>query len=322
MAEDGTVLVAGDTLVDLLPDEPGPPGEAGGYTPNFGGSGANVALALDRLGVSPTFWTRLADDDFGTFLRGHLYDSAIPPTHVVTDPDARTTLAVVSHDADGDRSFNFYRGDGADTRMQAGEVPDATLAETDWVHTTGVTLSVESSRTATLDLQERASGTATVSLDPNWRPEMWHSRQEYAAVVRGALGNVDVLKASAEDLGPAGFDDDDPAAVAEAVTALGPHTVVLTRGSDGAICFGTDESPVPGLVEHPGYDVDTVDATGAGDVFLAGFIASLTSGVRDPERLLGLANAAGAVATTRPGAVSALTGLEEIREFHDDIPWE
>lgn len=322
MPDDSTILVAGDTLVDLLPDEPGPPGEAGGYTPNFGGSGANVALALDRLGLSPLFWTRLADDDFGTFLRGHLYESSIPATHLVSDPDARTTLAVVSHDAHGDRSFNFYREDGADTRMESGTIPDATLADAAWVHTTGVTLSVEPSRTATLDLQERATDSATVSLDPNWRPEMWHSRQEYAAVVRGALGNVDVVKATAEDLAPAGFDAEDPRDVVESVAALGPHTVVLTQGSDGAVCFGTEESPVPGFVTHAGYEVETVDATGAGDVFLAGFIASMTSGVRDPARLLGLANAAGAVATTQPGAVSALTGLEEIRSFHDDIPWE
>jgi fructokinase len=322
MATDGTILVAGDTLIDFLPDQPGPPHEAGGYTPNFGGSAANVALGLDRLGVSPLFWTRLADDDFGGFLREHLYASSIPKTYLIRDQKARTTLAVVSHDANGDRSFTFYRDGGADTRMLAGTIPDSTLADTAWVHTTGVTLSVEPSRSATLDLQERATEPTTVSLDPNWRPEMWHSRQEYAAVIRGALGNVDVVKATEDDLAPAGFDTEDRRELIEAVAALGPHTVILTLGSEGAVCFGSEQSPIPGFVQHSGYEVETVDSTGAGDVFLAGFIASMTSGVRDPERLLGLANAAGAVATTKPGAVSALTGLEEIRNFHNEIPWE
>lgn len=321
MTEEYGVLVAGDTLVDLLPDNPGPPGKAGGYRPNFGGSGANVALALDRIGVPPLFWTRLGGDDFATFLREHLDASTIKSEYIIEDPDARTTLAIVTHDADGERSFSFYREGSADTQMQPGTVSDETLEDVSWVHTTGVTLSVESSRTATLELQERAREQCTVSFDPNWRPELWHSRQEFAAVVRGAFDSVDVVKTTPEDIAPAGFDTDDHEALVEAIAAKGPHTVVLTQGEEGAICYGTEESPVPGLAHHKGYDVETVDTTGAGDVFLAGFIAALTSGVRDPTRLLGLANAAGAVATTQPGAISALSGLEQIRQFHDEIPW-
>ncbi|MBX0323206.1 carbohydrate kinase [Halomicroarcula sp. F13] len=321
MTSDPTVLVAGDTLVDFVPERPGPPGDAGGYRPKFGGSGANVALALDRIGVPPLFWTRLATDDFGAFLRSHLDDSAIPDSFVVTDPEARTTLAVVTHDADGDRSFTFYREGGADTRFQTGTVPDETLDAVSWVHTTGVTESVEPSRSATLELQQRASEHCTVSLDPNWRPEMWESHHEFRAVVRGSLEAVDVVKATPEDLAAAGFEHDDPERLARAVTDYGPHTVVLTMGDAGALCYGTDASPVQGVARHPGYDVDVVDTTGAGDAFLAAFIAALTNGVRDADDALSLANAAGAVATTQAGAVSALTGFEQIRRFHDEIPW-
>lgn len=315
------VLVAGDTLVDFLPERPGPPGEAGGYGPRFGGSSANVAIVLARLGVPPLFWTRLATDDFGEFLRGHLTKSAVSEDYLVTDPDARTTLAVVSHDQTGDRSFSFYREDGADTRLEPGVVSDDALDGVSWVHTTGVTLSVEPSRTATLDLQERASGRCTVSLDPNWRPELWTSRESYAAVVRGALDPVDVLKASSDDLAAAGFETDDHAALARRVAAHGPHTVLLTLGDEGALCFGTEASRVPGLARHPGFDVDSVDTTGAGDAFLAGFVAALTNGVGDPEYALQIANAVGAVATTRPGAVTAMTGLDSVRELAGDVPW-
>ena len=321
MSSNSTVLVAGETLVDFVPELPGPPGEAGGYAPKFGGSAANVALALDRVGVPPLFWTRLATDDFGAFLRSHLADSDIPGEWIESDPGARTTLAVVSHDDRADRSFAFYRENGADTRLESGTVPDETLASTAWVHTTGVTTSVEPSRTATLDLQARATEHATVSFDPNWRPEMWHSRHEFGAVVRGALHAVDVVKATPEDLEAAGFEGDDPAAVARAVASYGPHTVVLTLGGAGAYCYGTDDSPVSGDSRHEGYDVDVVDTTGAGDAFLAGFVASLTTGVRDGERALALANAVGAIVTTRPGGVTALTGVERLREFHDEIPW-
>ncbi|WP_254271329.1 carbohydrate kinase family protein [Haloarcula marina] len=321
MSEHPTVLVAGDTLVDLVPERSGPPGDAGGYAPKFGGSGANVALAMDRIGAPPLFWTRLATDDFGAFLRSHFEESAIPDRFIVTDTGGRTTLAVVTHDQTGDRSFTFYRDRGADTRLETGTVPDEALDSLSWVHTTGVTMSVEPSRSATLELQSRAADRCTVSLDPNWRPEMWHSTHEFRAVVRGALESVDVVKATPEDLDAAGFETDDHEALARDVAAYGPHTVVLTRGDRGALCYGTDDSPVAGWARHAGYDVDVVDTTGAGDAFLAGFIASLTHGVTDPEEALALANAAGAVATTQAGAVSALTGFDRIRQFHDRIPW-
>lgn len=321
MAADPTILVAGDALVDFVPHTPGPPGEAGGYEPAFGGSGANAAMALDRLGVAPLCWTRLATDDLGEFLRAQFEASGIPPDLLVTDEEARTTLALVTHDAERGPSFVFYRDRGADTRLQPGAVADETLASVAWVHTTGVTMSVEPSRSATLELQSRAADGCTVSLDPNWRPEMWHSPHEFRAVVRGALPDVDVVTATPDELAVAGFAADDPPALARAVADAGPHTVVLTLGDEGAFCYGTDDSPVAGRGRHEGYDVDPVDATGAGDAFLAAFVAAVSHGVRDPERALALANAAGAVTTTRAGAVTALTGPDALRRFHDEIPW-
>lgn len=322
MTCDPRVLIAGEALVDFVPERPGPPVEAGGYAPRFGGAPANVAVALARLGAPPLFWSRLATDDFGTFLRDRLEEAGVPADLLIEDPDARTSLALVTHDEDGDRSFSFYREDGADTRMEAGAVSEDVLESVEWVHTSGVPLSVEPSRSAMLDLQTRASRQTTVSLDPNWRPELWETPHTYRAVVRGALDHVDVLTASPADLTVAGFDGDDPAALARDIAAHGPHTVVLTLGEDGALCFGTGASPLAGLSRHDGYDVDVVDTTGAGDVFLAGFLAAVTNGVRDGERALALANAAGAVATTQQGAVTALTGMSDIRRFHDDVPWK
>jgi len=321
MSVNPTILVTGDALVDFVPRDPGPPGDTGRYEPTFGGSGANAAMALDRLGVPPLCWTRLATDDLGGFLRDHFAASDIPSDLLVTDEDARTTVALVTHDPERGPSFAFYRERGADTRLQQGTVSNNTLESVSWVHTTGVTMSVETSRSATLELQSRASDRCTVSLDPNWRPEMWHSSHEFRAVVRGALSDVDVVTATPDELSVAGFEADEPAELARAVADKGTHTVVLTLGDAGAFCFGTHDSPVTGQARHKGYEVDPVDTTGAGDAFLAAFIASLIHSVRDPNRALALANAAGAVATTRAGAVTALTGPDALRPFHDDIPW-
>lgn len=102
------VLVAGDTLVDFLPAHGGPPDDDTSYVPRLGGSAANVAIVLDRLDVPPLFWTRFATDAFGRFLRDHFRESNIPSKYLVTDDEARTTLGIISHDASGERSFEFY----------------------------------------------------------------------------------------------------------------------------------------------------------------------------------------------------------------------
>ncbi|MEY7851783.1 carbohydrate kinase family protein [Natrarchaeobius sp. A-rgal3] len=319
----GEILVAGDTLVDFLPNRPGEIADVDAFEPKFGGSAANVAIALERLGFPPLFWTRLGGDGFGDFLAGRLDETAISDRFVVRDPEAKTTLAFVSNDRDGERRFDFYRADTADTRMQAGTVPDEALADCSWVHLTGVTLSVEPSRTATLDLAERASAQGcTVSLDPNARPEMWDGPAEFERVLADALERVDVVKASTEDLELAGFEADAPIDLAEAVTDRGPQTVFLTLGTEGALAYGTAESPIPGRTRHEGYDVDAVDTTGAGDGFLAGAIASIVAGCTDPERVLATANGVGAVTTTRKGSVAALTGVGAVQSLAGSLPWE
>ena len=321
MTSTTSVLVAGDTLIDLVPTAAGPPSTELKYEPSFGGSAANVAVGLARLGQPPLLWTRLATDDFGSALKRELIDSAIPDKYLIADSTAQTTLAVVTHDETGDRSFGFYRGAGPNTRLQRGVVSDTDLEMTTWVHTTGVTLSVEPSRSSTLELQRRATKKTTVSLDPNWRPEMWESADTFAAVIRGALTHVDVVKATPEDFSAAGFDTSDHKRLCRRVSEYGPHTVLLTLGQRGAICYGTENSPVSGVTTHSGYDVAVQDTTGAGDVFSAGFIAGMSNGETDPYTLLSIANAAGAATTTQPGAVTALTGVETIEDIHGPLPW-
>jgi len=131
-------------------------------------------------------------------------------------------------------------------------VPDETLDAVSWVHTTGVTMSVEPSRAATTELQTRASGECVVSLDPNWRPGLWESRETYASVIRAALPAVDVLVASEEDLAAADLTAADPVALAEEAADAGPDTVVITLGDEGALWYGTATSPAPGVARHEG----------------------------------------------------------------------
>ena len=313
-------LVAGETLVDFLPATPGPLATVESFTRRPGGAPANVAVGLARLGEPPWFWTRVGGDPFGEMLVGTIEAEGLPDRFVERDPDARTTLAFVAHDADADRGFTFYRDGTADTRMEAGRVPDEVLNDVDWVVGGGVTLADGPSREATLDLLERAAAAGrTVAFDPNFRPELW-AEGEFEPTVRRALEGVDVLKATADELRELGFEGDDEAALSRAVLErdAGPHTVLTTLGGAGARATATESAPWgPATVTHPGYPVEPTDTTGAGDAFLAGAIASFAGGEADLSRVLAFANAVAAVTTTASGAMTALPTVEEVRRFRE-----
>ena len=311
------VLVAGETLIDFLPERPGPISSVEGFDRRAGGAPANVAVALSRLERTPLFWTRVGDDPFGRYLCETLGDHGLPDRFVERDPDAKTSLAFVTHDETGDRSFSFYRYGTADTRLEPGRIDDDVLADLEWVHAGGVTLSSGSSRAATLDLLERAAARgATTSFDPNARPELWPDEATFREVVREALAHVDVLKATAEELETLGFEGDTVADRARAAIEFGPDAVFATRGGEGAIAVAGADAPWSGTAEHGGYDADVVDTTGAGDAFVAGTIAALHEGT-DLEETLAFANAVGAAATTAAGAMTALPTREAVRAMQE-----
>ncbi|WP_348608373.1 carbohydrate kinase family protein [Halobaculum rarum] len=311
-------LVVGECIVDLHPEgaESGGHGDAGTYARRPGGAPANVAVGLARLGEAPALWTRLGRDGFGDFLAATLREEGIPDTYVERDPDAPTGLAVVALDADGDRSFSLYLDGTASTRLESGRIDDDALAAVDWLHVGGVELAHEPSRSAVFDLLERTPDGVTVSFDPNARPSLWREF-DYADTLARALPNVGVLVASAEDLDPAGYGGT-AETVASAVVADGPHTALITRGAAGAYARSTADAPWgAGHAEHPGFDADVVDTTGAGDAFTAGAIEALDGGSSLAEALR-FGNAVGARATTAQGAMAALPTREQVEAFLDD----
>ncbi len=297
------ILVAGETLVDFIPDRPGPLGSVESFSRRAGGAPANVAVGLARLDRAPWFWTRIGTDPFGDFLADTLASYGVPDRLVERDDGAKTALAFVTHDESADRQFSFYRDDTADTRLRPDGVPEDVLDDVEWVYAGGVMLASEPARSATLELVERAD--CPVVFDPNARPELWRDF-DFAATVEDVLGTVEVVKATDEDLHAAGIEGDGPETLARAVLDRGPHTVFLTSGETGAYAVSTDAAPWGASeVRHGGYEVEAVDTTGAGDAFTAGALAALADG--EPlEAVLAFANAVAAATVTAPGAMTAL----------------
>lgn len=316
---DPSTLVAGETLVDFIPDTPGSIADVDSFAPRPGGAPANVAVAMTRLDAPPFFLTRIATDDFGDHLATRLAAEAVPDDYVQRDPDRQTTLAFVTHDASADRSFSFYRENAADAHITASTVPDSTLETLDRVSIGGVLLTSEPGRTELFDLVDRANATdCTVIFDPNTRPELWSAQSDPAAVLESMVERVDIVKTATDDF--AAFDyPSAPEQLAERLLDRGPHTVLLTRGSEGATLYADDGPWGSGTWTHPGFSVDPVDTTGAGDGFLGGFLAALDGehdpAEPDPVDLLSFANAVAALTTTGDGAWTALPDRDAVDAF-------
>lgn len=308
-----TVLIAGEALVDLFPTESGRLADVETLRRAAGGAPANVAVGMSRLGSPPLLWTRLGDDPFGEHLLDVLDDNGVPDDLVVFDDERKTAHTLVADDPDADQSFTFFKEGTATFAMEPGGVPEETLADVEWVHFGGVLLCQEPGRSAMFDLVERARERGcTVSFDPNTRADLWPDQSVLEETIERAIGLADVVKTDRDDLSFLLNGATDFESVATSISEYGPHTILLTRGSDGAYARATDDAPWgPETVEQSAFDVGVVETTGAGDAFLAGSITGLrgTGSLADAIRF---ATAVGALATTETGAMSGLPDREAV----------
>ena len=216
--------------------------------------------------------------------------------------------------------FVFYRNPGADTRLRPDELDEALLRRTRALHVGSLSLVAEPSRAATLRAVEiaRAAG-ALVSFDVNYRPSLWSDPDAAMTAIRQLLPLAHVVKVNDDELRLlTGLGD--PEAGGAALLAAGPALVVVTLGTRGSAYRSAAAS---GFV--PAFAVETVDAIGCGDAFMAGVLVGLLGvdgaawrAKLDDDHLrpiLRYANAVGALTATREGALPALPTAGEVETF-------
>lgn len=302
------ITALGEILIDYTPL---PDSDAGMsvFEQNPGGAPANVLACAARLGRRTAFIGKVGDDLQGRFLRRTLERAGIDARALRTDGRYFTTLAFVSLDENGERSFSFARKPGADTRLRAEELDRELIAGSGIFHFGSLSLTDEPARTAALEAVRlaRASG-AVISYDPNYRPLLWESREEAVAWMRAPLPDVDLLKVSEDEIALLA-DTGDCAAGAEKLVAMGVKCVAVTAGSRGTLVASRD-----GTALEPGFPVRAVDTTGAGDAFWGAFLTRVSESGR-PLDALALAdyrefarfgNAAASLCVERRGAMPAM----------------
>ncbi|WP_424215794.1 sugar kinase (plasmid) [Streptomyces sp. BI20] len=281
------LVTLGEALATLTPTGIGPLRTARTLELGLAGAETTVAIGVRRLG-HPTAWIgRLGADELGAHLRRTLKaeDVALPGPE---DHEAPTAVMFKERRTAGARRVHYLRRDSAGSRLTPADLPDGLVERARVLHTSAITTALSPSAADTVRTavaRARRAG-VTVSFDANHRASLW-TREAARTAVLPLLAHVDLLFAGLDeahlllghDSEGAGTHDT-PEGLARALHGLGPATVVLTRGRAGAVSVGPD-----GTHRQPALSVPEVDPVGAGDSFVAGYLAALLDGTDAPGRL-------------------------------------
>ncbi|MDR1043009.1 MAG: carbohydrate kinase [Clostridiales Family XIII bacterium] len=311
------ILSIGEILVDLMPYAGRADGDGPVFEAKAGGSAANVACVTAKLGHSTAFVGKVGPDAMGEHCIGTLRSCGVDTALVKVSDTLPTTLALVAHDAKGDRSFGFYRTGTADTDLSEDDVRGLNASmPAKYVHFGGVSLTKGPLRDTVLSTVKSAKKNGSViSYDPNLRESLWDSLSDAKAVMSDAMRYADILKISEEE-GEFFFGQRDHEKIFDRISEkYGVGMILITCAERGCVCRLGDLT-----VTSSAYDVKTVDTTGAGDAFLGGVLHSLLGLNKRPDELteeelkrtLDTANAVGSLVTTAPGAIDAIPNREDI----------
>ncbi|MBS4178139.1 carbohydrate kinase family protein [Lederbergia citrea] len=311
------VIALGELLIDFTPSGISNSGNPL-FEQNAGGAPANVLAALSKLGKQTTFIGKVGQDQFGEFLQEELVKSNIDTKGLIFADDVPTTLAFVHLDSFGDRSFSFYRNPSADMTLSKEDISIDLIKKSKIFHFGSLSMTHEAVAEATLYAVKNAKKeNKLISFDPNLRASLWGDLSHAKYMIEQGLRLADIVKVSEEELlFVIGISDLEKASDI-LHRKYGIPLIFVTLGEKG--CFYRHGSSTGHV---PGFSVEVIDTTGAGDAFLGGILYQLLNveslselshqNVRDMTMF---ANAVGAIVTTKKGALSSMPTLGEVNSL-------
>ncbi len=309
------VTAMGELLIDFACREV----DAAGYPTmkaNPGGAPGNLLAALNCYGCKTAFLGKVGSDAFGHMLIKTMETAGIETKGIVMDDSVFTTLAFVTFDETGNRSFSFARKPGADTQLRFEELDLSMIDDCRDFHFGTLSLTGEPARSATQQAVAYAKEKGKIiSFDPNLRKPLWDDLDEAKRQILWGLEQADIVKISDEEVEFLwGVSPEEGArklheefGVTLAFVTLGPKGCYYSNGRE------------TGEVETP-KGLNVIDTTGAGDIFggsvlsrilLSGKeITEITGG--DLERMTRFACCAASLSTQRSGGISSVVPIEDV----------
>ncbi|SNS84256.1 5-dehydro-2-deoxygluconokinase [Actinomadura mexicana] len=302
------VITMGRVGVDLYPLASGVGlDEVETFARFLGGSATNVAVAAAGHGRRTAVITRTGADPFGRFVRRALAEYGVDDRYVADVPGLPTPVTFCELFPPDDFPLYFYRFPKApDLEIRADELDMSAIegAGVLWATMTG--LCAEPSRTATLAALGARHRAGLTVLDLDHRPMFWESRDEARRWAGEALEHATVAVGNVAECEVA-VGEGDPLLAARALLDRGVRLAVVKRGPDGVLAVDAEGR----TAEAPPVPVEVVNGLGAGDAFGGALCHGLLSGW-DLPRVLGFANAAGAIVASRLACSAAMPTTDEV----------
>jgi len=276
------VVAIGESLGLLVPDRPGRLAHVPHLRLGFGGAESNVAIGVARLGGRSAWVGRVGGDGLGELITRGIRAEGVE-VHASVDPDAATALMIKERPRPGSSRVTYYRSVQAGSRLTAGDIPDGVVERAAVLHVTGISAGLGAGPLAAVHAamdRAKAAG-VTVSFDVNHRSALWRNGngRDAGAAYRELAARSDIVFAG-DDEAALFTGRRDPREQLEAIRALGVACAVIKLGEHGAIVSEGETVSARDAVR-----VDVVDTVGAGDAFVAGWLAETAAGASLEHRL-------------------------------------
>lgn len=288
------VLTFGETMALMRADQAGPLAHASTMSLGVGGSESNVAVGLQRLGVQAVWCGRVGLDGLGQLVEREIRAEGVD-VRIAVDPSAPTGLMIKERRTPATQRVSYYRAGSAGSRIAPEDIDAQLITQAGLLHVSGITpaLSPQAATTLRYAIDAARAAGVPVSFDLNYRGNLW-SREGAGSVYRDIIPLADIVFAG-DDEAAIAVGAGGPEELARRIAALGPGQVVIKLGAEGALALVNGQ-----LFRREAVAVDVVDTVGAGDAFVAGYLAEFIGG-RSPEDRLTTAAATGAFACLVPG---------------------
>lgn len=308
-------VVVGRVGMDLFPG-PGLAVETSDtFSADMGGSSANIAAGIVKLGGAASLVTRVSDDAVGRFCVNKLHHYGVDTTYVTpVGGEARNSLALYESRVEGHQSV-IYRNGAADFEMTGADVAAVDYGQFGALITAGTVFAAEPSRTAAFDAFERAHAAGLpIIFDIDYRPYSWPSPQVAADVLSRAGAMADVIVGNDDEFGFMAGGKAQGLAKARDLAATSAAVVVYKMGELGAITISATGEKRTGI-----YPVTALKPTGAGDSFMAGMLSGIAAG-QDLEAAVLRGSACAAIVVALPGCAPAMPNTAALETFLADHP--
>ena len=308
MAKKYAVTALGELLIDFVPNGKDDNGDlvfaakTGGAPPNLLSAVASADFPVGMIGM-------VGDDMFGKQIIREIEHYGVDVSNVKVSKEFNTTLAFVSLDETGDRDFSFFRNNNADTHLTKDDFDPDMIRESRIFHFGSLSFTHEAVREASeFAIKTAQEAGCLISYDPNYRAPLWNSEQEAVDVMKMNICRTDILKISLEEAQMVA-EEQDAFACMKKLFAMGPKMILVTDGGNG-IRYGLRGE----TGEAQAYKMDTIDTTGAGDIFFGSFLAGFLKSGKELEDVtladMGMfvdhAAYIAAVSTTRHGGIASI----------------